>query len=1040
MINTPVVYKRSCPVCGEELTLDEITRGMCRTGYPLTKPFHMDVEYEFAQFFEERLGLSISPLQRMWVRRLGRGESFTAVAPTGVGKTLFGLAYSAFLAEKGKRIYVIVPTTLLLQQSVDRLREIMGVNGEVVFFHGRMRKKEKEGALSRISSGDFRILLTTSAFLSKHFDIIEDKIFDFIFVDDVDSILKASKNVDRILILLGLDNDEHGILMVSTATSRLGAKAPLLRRLLGFGIGSPSSITNVEHYSIVKTNGDAEVITERMGYGGLVFTQTEEEALRIAERLGDRCGLVISSRGRRVDELIESFLNREIDVLVGVCAPYGLLVRGLDYPLNIRYVVFMGAPMFNLGKEGSEKFIQSLKTTKSLPKDVLLRDGCVLIPNIRTYLQAVGRTSRLMGSGMTKGISFVIDEAEVLDVFERRARFHDVEFVRKRVDEIEYERLRRELEESRKESLFTKPLIRPALFVVESPTKAKQIARFFGRPSAIFREGLMIYEVAVPGYVLLITSTMGHITDLSEKEGWHGVKIENGRFVPVYGPIRKCPNDGEQFVDYDVCPKCGSTLLDALPRIISLMEIAYDCGFVITATDPDTEGEKIAWDVMRHISPFAQVKRAEFHEVTRRAVLKAVENMRDVNELRTRAQMVRRIEDRWIGFELSSLLQRRFKMRNLSTGRAQGPVLSWIIDRFFEHRKKVVDVYIVIEHPQEEWTLAFDSYSLDSQECEVILEEEVEEVVHPLPPYTTDTILHDINRTLRIGASEGMKILQDLFRKGVITYPRTDSTHVSDRGLEIAKEYLQDYFVPRRWGEEGAHECIRPTRPIDPNTLRRMVREMGIEGLTRNHYKVYSLIFGRFMASEAIPAHVVKGVYKIRVDGRELRAERILRVDWKVSELELRPRMRGQPYIQPGRYPVRIKKRTRPAVELYTQADMISLMKRRGIGRPSTYATIIKRLFDRGYIIEKRGRLIPTKKGITIAKFLMSRFSSLVSEERTKIVEQLMDDVEQGKAEYHSVLSELYKEIREITQHEGVAHDKGEVPAKADGGDNTRKG
>jgi reverse gyrase len=278
-----------------------------------------------------------------------------------------------------------------------------------------------------------------------------------------------------------------------------------------------------------------------------------------------------------------------------------------------------------------------------------------------------------------------------------------------------------------------------------------------------------------------------------------------------------------------------------------------------------------------------------------------------------------------------------------------------------------------------------------------------------------------------------MRLAQDLFEMGLITYHRTDSTHVSNAGIEVAREYItselgEEYFKPRPWGEEGTHEAIRPTRPIDTGRLMQLIRDGVIQlprNLTRNHYRLYDMIFRRFMTSQMVPAVILHeravinaGVGKVELEGYV----EILKDGWT----KLRsPPLRQLPKLEPGAKlkVVEFKKWKAPKVSLYTQGDIIALMKERGIGRPSTYAKIVQTLLQRYYVFETRGRkkLVPTEKGIKVYHYLISKYRELVSEEKTRELEEKMDLIEEGKLNYLEVLNELYREIACEIRKEGCS-------------------
>ena len=317
----------------------------------------------------------------------------------------------------------------------------------------------------------------------------------------------------------------------------------------------------------------------------------------------------------------------------------------------------------------------------------------------------------------------------------------------------------------------------------------------------------------------------------------------------------------------------------------------------------------------------------------------------------------------------------------------------------------------------EELGLSLEGVAREELELEIALLEEREEERTPLPPYTTDTLLRDAHAILKIPAKDAMRLAQELFESGLITYHRTDSTRVSDVGLRIAREYLGEDFLPREWRAEGAHECIRPTRAAARETLQRLISEGVVyaEALTRRHLALYDLIFRRFMASQAKPFLARVAHYRISWQGGCAEEERILEAQGRAVELYrwAAPVRRALPL---GRIRVRAKVLLLPKAKLLTQAEIIQLMKERGIGRPSTYATILDRLFLRGYVVERHGRVLPTRLGKDVYAYLSQRYGGFVSEARTRLLEEKMDAIEKGEMDYQEALRELYEEIRGVTR------------------------
>ncbi len=440
----------------------------------------------------------------------------------------------------------------------------------------------------------------------------------------------------------------------------------------------------------------------------------------------------------------------------------------------------------------------------------------------------------------------------------------------------------------------------------------------------------------------------------------------------------------------------------------------------------NTEGEKIAWDVQNIISPYVDnIKRAEFHEVTERAILNAIEHPRDINYNLVEAQIVRRIEDRWIGFELSQKLWEVFKNKNLSAGRVQTPVLKWIIDRYDERQR---DLHYFFTLKTEGFEFEFDLPNVKKEEeareiierikkVKVKLLKEYEREVNPLPPFETQTMISEASRRLKWTASKTMQIAQELFESGLITYHRTDSIRVSPEGIGLARRYISEnfgekYYKGRPWGSGGAHECIRPTRPLDVKRLLEMISEGMYQNIGRDHIALYELIFRRFIASQMVPAKVKYAVLEIEVPEVNVRKE--IEVPIEIIEegwLRVNPVIEVKK-VQSGELDVKEKEyRLDSEIFLYTEGSLVQEMKERRIGRPSTYATIISKIKKRRYVKE-RYYLIPTRRGRKVCKFLFENYEELINEERTRELEEKMDRIERGEVRYQDILWELYEELK----------------------------
>jgi reverse gyrase len=557
-------------------------------------------------------------------------------------------------------------------------------------------------------------------------------------------------------------------------------------------------------------------------------------------------------------------------------------------------------------------------------------------------------------------------------------------------------------------------------------------------------------------------------------------------FAPVFSSIKRCLSCGHQFTDdRSTCPRCGSPRIrDSFNIIEDLRRIAWEVDMVLVGTDPDTEGEKIGWDLALLLKPFNKnIYRLEFHEVTRTSIL---EERRGLRERLVEAQLVRRIEDRWIGFTLSPLLWCYFwpyycsELRergvsitsercsepynfNLSAGRVQTPALGWVVNRYEESRKATY-VYtlhhngtpvLVVREGDVSPVLASELRKIAREGGEVeigVSEVSREEVtISPPPPYTTDSMIADASRLLGMGAPETMRLAQDLFEWGLITYHRTDSTRVSERGVEVAEEYIRSKFGdlaealyrPRRWGEGGAHEAIRPVRPVDMSTLQLLVEEGALElpgRLTQRHLRLYDMIFRRFIASQMREAVVVKARYAIDLLGHKLDHSRRLGFgaggDVSRGFTLIWGSVRVEEPLKPGYLNVRVRFRRVRAKQPYTEGELVEEMKSRGIGRPSTYAKIVETLIKRGYVVplkKPRGYIVASRRGRYVFKFLVEdlaaasedlygrlahhlrRVPQLISEERTRILERLMDEVEEGRRGWVEVLNEIYEEIEGLS-------------------------
>jgi reverse gyrase len=394
----------------------------------------------------------------------------------------------------------------------------------------------------------------------------------------------------------------------------------------------------------------------------------------------------------------------------------------------------------------------------------------------------------------------VVDDRRVFYALQRelKLRFDEVEF--RHINEVDLGAVLEEVDRDRKvirdivEGRLTPAargveLLRTVLMVVESPTKARTIANFFGRPSLIITDGVPIYEVSTGDAVLMVTASLGHIyelptslqrVDAGQREvvarwfggfkhdgydgGEYAVLVKEGGFVPVYNKIWRC-RGGVYVDDADVPPDCRP--LDVLAAI---RNIAVEVDSVLIGTDPDSEGEKIAFDLYLGLRPYvSDIKRVEFHEVTRRAILNALASPRAVNYSLVMGQIVRRVEDRWLGFGLSKILQSRYQNPNLSAGRVQTPVLGWVVKTYEESlRNRVYNVDLQLDDLDLRLQVPGEVLQVLRKKKRVAIKllERVDRSVNPPPPYTTDELLRDAVSKLGLSADSAMRLAQDLFEAG----------------------------------------------------------------------------------------------------------------------------------------------------------------------------------------------------------------------------------------------------------------------------------
>lgn len=1076
---------------------------------------------EIIELFKKIVGNEPWNLQKYWMKRLARNESFSLSAPTGLGKTTTLLVYGLFFNDT--TLYV-VPTNSLKDQICLRLKNI----GANVVCDGAKEKNIN--------------VITFNRILRHHeqYTSLKPKL---VIVDDSDMILKSGRTTEVIAKILGIPDNvfqnainliklrrmlkfddskdlkdkiaelEYSIsywkplvqFLVASATLKpKGAKQQALRLLIGF---EPSTIqtylrniTDLYYPSL-----DMKSVLERISdNGGLILVSREygkskmKELKEIVENLGYSASLAIAGR-----KFMEKFSEGKIDFLIGSASYYGVAVRGLDEPKRLKYVIFYGIPKIRLNlddalnnpslvlKIGEKLDLEvkdlrrklvflspselqliriSLRNNEKLngkledirERIVELRDIIkhelkqksvqkvnadyflvskndnkyyVYIPDTTTYLQASGRSSRIIHNGLTYGVSIIlVDDFDLLNILTEKLKKSVINVEFSDFNKVNFNELKEKVKSSRESSISQKTInMKTVLLVVESPTKARTIARLFGKPSRREVYGIPVNETIImlndEILIVNIIATRGHMTDLTtENIGYHGIEVkkDENKFVVNYSPIYRCYNCGRSFtMKIEKCPYCGSSFISSSEKTIAaLRKLSMEVDEVYIASDPDQEGEKIAFDVYSLIGPYNKnIYRIKYHEVTRNGIINAILNKGKIDLNVVMSQVVRRIEDRWIGFELSYSLKSMFYDRNQGIGRVQGPVLGWIVERTREYKEnmgwivyiKLGDYTIRKLFKTKEDAQRFVS----NLKVKISIIGEREEVQNPFPPFTTDSLLVEAYNRLGMNSVIAMRVAQELFESGLITYHRTDSVHVSAVGVSIAKEYLSsknlsESFMGRSWGSEGTHEAIRPTSAMDLEALIKDIEENPTKyfiQFTKYHSKLYDLIFRRFIASQMKPATVKYVKYEIIINDER-------------GEIELPVAIYGgfstvysiKTYNVSENFTTFLSRGS--TVSLYTYADVIKNMKEKEIGRPSTYAKTISTLIRHGYVVEskKKAMLIATSRGTNVYNYLTKQAKDFIDENRTKLLLQKVDKIANGSVDTDSVVSDLYEEITGLSQ------------------------
>ena len=559
------------------------------------------------------------------------------------------------------------------------------------------------------------------------------------------------------------------------------------------------------------------------------------------------------------------------------------------------------------------------------------------------------------------------------------------------------------------------------LIIVESPSKAKTIGKYLG-----------------PEYT--VKASMGHLRDLPKST--MGVDIEHD-FTPEYVPM-----------------EAKAELIEELRRAAERADTVY------LATDPDREGEAISWHLVELLQlPEEKVRRVTFNEITQKVVQEAIENPRGIDYALVDAQQARRVLDRIVGYQLSPLLWKKVR-RGLSAGRVQSVATRLVVDRENEIRAF---------QPKEYWSLEVDldlqgkpgrftaHYHGEQKKRELENELQVDEVIRDItgkvfnvagvkradkkrtaaPPCTTSTLQKEASRKLNMTPKRTMAVAQQLYEgidvagqgtMGLITYMRTDSLRLSNEAMSAAADFIKvrygkQYYYGKfhifktKSGAQDAHEAIRPTHvELDPEQIQ--------GSLTKEQYRLYKLIWSRFLASQMADAvfdtvsiDTVCAGHVFRSTHQSMKFAGFIAV-YEEGRDDVQETLDSPlPDLQEGdaALPVDIRKEqhfTQPPAR-YTEATLVKAMEEKGVGRPSTYASIVSTIQDREYVNKVEKRLAPTSLGEVVTGLMLDRFEDIIDVEFTANMETKLDEVEAGKRQWKALLAEFYGQFhKEMTEAE----------------------
>ena len=579
------------------------------------------------------------------------------------------------------------------------------------------------------------------------------------------------------------------------------------------------------------------------------------------------------------------------------------------------------------------------------------------------------------------------------------------------------------------------------LIIVESPAKANTIKKFLGGSTKV-------------------VASMGHVRDLPKSK--LGIDVEHN-FEPEYINIR---GKGD--------------------LIKSLKKDAKSAKKVFLATDPDREGEAIAWHLSKILDvDSSRITRVTFNEITKTAVQKAIKEPRDIDINLVDAQQARRVLDRIVGYKISPILWKKVR-RGLSAGRVQSVAVKLIVDREEEIEKFIPEeywnIYVKLLDEKSKKTFEAKFFGKEGKKQDINNKEQVDEILAkiqnakyivedvkkgerkrtPAPPFTTSTMQQEASRKLGFTLKKTMSIAQGLYEGvkipdrgtvGLITYMRTDSTRISEEARAAAKTYIvgtygENYYENRYYKTskeaQDAHEGIRPTyADLEPEKIK--------DDLSKDQYKLYKLIYNRFMASQMSAAiydtmsvTIEANKYTFKASGQNLKFKGFMTLYVEGTDEKEKDNEEENNMIPELEQKQEVKKQsidtkqsfTEPPAR-YTEASLVKTLEEKGIGRPSTYSPTITTILERRYIEKEQKQLIPTELGKIVNKLLVENFSDIINVEFTANIESQFDNIAEGKENWREMIRTFYipfeknvEKVEKELEHVDIVEEVSDIPCE----------